>query len=72
MPPMYFMVISQCPQTAETMKWSFFPRRPLNAGPRYWPSTTKPRTPSSMSKTAEKERGKPDNYIISYGINEII
>jgi len=48
-PPMYFMVISQWPQTADTIMNNFLPRRPRTAGPRYLPSTTKPITPSSIS-----------------------
>ena len=53
-PPKYFIVISQCPQTAETIKWSFLPRRFRKAGPKYLPSTTNPSTPSSMSSITEK------------------
>lgn len=40
MPPMYFIVISQWPQTAETVRYSFLPRRPRKAGPKYTLSTT--------------------------------
>lgn len=46
---MYFIDISQCPHTAETMGYNFFPFRPLNATPKYWPSTMKLKVPSSMS-----------------------
>lgn len=53
---MYFMVISQWPQTAETIGYNFLPLRPLNAMPRYWPSTTNDSVPSSMSSTAVKEQ----------------
>lgn len=56
-PPMYFIVISQCPQTALTIGYNFLPLRPLNATPRYWPSTTKLNVPSSMSKTTRNLSG---------------
>lgn len=50
-PPMYFIVISQCPQTADTIGCNFLPLSPLNATPRYWPSTTNANVPSSISRT---------------------
>lgn len=55
-PPMYFIVISQWPHTAETIGCSFLPLRPLNATPRYWPSTTNANVPSSMSNTTETSK----------------
>lgn len=48
-PPMYFIVISQWPHTADTIGYSFLPFRPRNATPKYWPSTMKLIVPSSMS-----------------------
>ncbi len=55
-PPIYFMVTSQWPQTAETVKNSFLPWRPLKAWPRYLLSTMKPRTPSFMSSITTSNR----------------
>lgn len=56
-PPMYLIVISQCPQTALTIGYSFLPLSPLNATPKYWPSTTKLIVPSSISRTTRNLSG---------------
>lgn len=55
-PPMYLIVISQWPHTAETMGYSFLPFNPRNATPKYWPSTTNAKVPSSMSRTTVKKK----------------
>lgn len=46
---MYFIDISQCPHTADTIGYNFFPFNPLNATLKYCPSTMKLIVPSSIS-----------------------
>jgi hypothetical protein len=67
-PPMYLIVISQCPQTALTIGYSFLPLSPLNATPKYWPSTTKLSVPSSISNTTKNLSG---TMKVSSGFNKV-
>lgn len=63
---MYLIVISAWPQTAETIGYNCFPRRPRNAVPKYRPSAQKLKVPSSISKTANNLSG---TWNISSGFN---
>lgn len=63
---MYRIVISACPQTAETIGYSCLPRRPRKAVPKYLPSAQKLNVPSSISKTANNLSG---TWNISSGLS---
>ncbi len=67
---MYFIVISQWPQTADTIMNNFLPRRPRTAGPRYLPSTTKPITPSSMSSITEWLKRKMTSLQLYHNVRQ--
>ena len=60
------MCMMLLPQTDEIAKNSFFPARPLNAGPRYRLFTTNPRVPSIMFRTTENQR-----VIFRFGWNSL-